>query len=172
MAFSSFKNKFLRKRNIVIALIVIEIASFPAAAKMLERLSVSEAPTASVVLIDAIKGRKRFAVASNAPFYISVNDVVGNVTVKIHKSGQIGQARFGDNAQMPGVALVCSTLTGEERVLYQSKRKTSLNQGEILSQAVIVAIHFEKSADPDFTIDVGTSDSRKAKSSVCLPKLV
>ena len=172
MAFNSFKNKLLKKRNILIALIAIELASFPAAAKMLKRLSVSEAPTASVVLIDSIKGRKRFAVASNAPFYVSANDAVGNVTVQIHKSGQIGKARFGDNAQMPGAALVCSTMNGEDRVLYQSKRKTSLNQGEILSQAVIVAIHFEQSANPDFTIDVGTPDSRKAESSDCLPRLV
>lgn len=171
MTFATFKKKFLKKRNILIALIAVELASFPAAAKIIERLSVSEAPAVSVVLIDAINGRKRFAVASNAPFFIQTDDLIGNVTVQIHKSGQIGQSRFGDNAQMPGVSLACSRVDEEEQVIYQSLRETSLDRGEILSQAVIVAIHYDEEISPSFHFDTGEADSHFAEQSDCRPIL-
>lgn len=167
MPFIRFSRKYLKKRYLVLALFAVELASLPAAAKIIERFSVIEAPTASVVLIDAVEGRKRFAVASNAPFYIRADNLSGPVSVKIHKSGKIGPTRFGDNAQMPGVALACSSLTGETRVVYQSQRETSLDRGEILSQAVVVAIHFEQETNPSFHIDVGEADSLLAERTAC-----
>jgi len=167
MALKWLKKTGLKKRYILSGLLGLELASLPAAAKILSQVSVSEKLTASVVLIDAKEGRKRYAVASNAPFYISADKVAGPVSVEIFKSGVIGSARFGDNAQMPGVALACSALNGEERVIYQSKRKTASGSGKILSQAVIVSIHFPDAFDPSFNIDVGESGSLKAPNSEC-----
>lgn len=167
MTFEDFKKTFFKKRYIIFGLIAMELASLPAAAKLINHYSVEEVSTASVVLIDKIEGRKRFAVASNAPFYISTEASVGLITVRIHKSGQIGLDRFGDNAQMPGAALACSSLNGERRTIYQSKRKTALNKGDILSQAVIVAVHYEDATDPTFKIDVGSPESPKAPLADC-----
>ena len=167
MALKWLKKTGLKKRYILLGLLCLELASLPAAAKILSQISVSEKPMASVVLIDAKNGRKRYAVASNAPFYISADKATGPVSVEVYKSGVIGSSRFGDNAQMPGVAVACSSPSGEESIIYQSKRKTALGSGKILSQAVIVAIQYSDEFEPDFKIDVGESGDLKAPKADC-----
>lgn len=171
MVLNWFRKTNIKKRYIALGLITLELASLPAAAKIIGRITESDKATASVVLVDSIDGRKRFAVATTAPFYVSVTDATGDISVNIHKSGRIGEVQFGDSAQMPGVALTCSYLTGEQHVIYQSERQTALRGGDILSQAVVVAIHFDKNLSPNFKIDVGTPDSPKARTSDCFAKL-
>lgn len=167
MVLKWLKHTGFKKRYILLGLLCLELASLPAAAKILSQISVSEKATASVVLIDSKDGRKRYAVATNAPFYISAEHTTGPVSVEVYKSGVIGSSRFGDNAQMPGAALACSSPSDKERVIYQSKRKTALGSGEILSQAVIVAIKYSDEFEPDFKIDVGDYSGLKAPNSKC-----
>ncbi len=171
MALKWLKKTGIKKRYILLGLLGLELISLPATAKILSQISISEKPTASVVLIDSKEGQTRYAVATNAPFYISAEHITGPISVKIHKSGVIGSARFGDNAQMPGAALACSFLNGEEQVIYQSKRKTASGTGKILSQAVIIAIQYSDEVEPSLKVNVGEPGIQIAPNSGCLATL-
>jgi hypothetical protein len=172
MVYQWLKKTGIKKRYIALGVIALELVSLPAAAKLIGQISFSETPNVSAVLIDSIAGRTRFAVASNAPFYISADNAVGEISIKIHKSGQIRKARFGDKAQMPGAAVVCSSLTGSQRlVVYQSDHQTALKDGEILDQAVIVALHYDETSSPNFKIEVGNPTYPFAKLTNCDAKL-
>lgn len=159
--------KLPKKRYIALGILALEIASLPAAAQIIDRVVFSVEPQTSAVLIDDIKGIKRFAVASNSAFYITAEDVIGDIRVEVRNSGTIGVARFGDNAQMPGAALSCSTMNFGQKTVYQAERKTAAEPGDVLSQAVMVIVEHDPEAEPVIRIKAGQSDKPVAVSNDC-----
>jgi hypothetical protein len=160
-----------KKRYIVLGVLALEIASLPAAAQIIDRVVFSVEPQASAVLIDDIDGVKRFAVASNSAFYVTAENVIGDIRVEVKNSGMIGSARFGNNAQMPGVALACSTMNLGPKTVYQAERKTAAMPGDILSQAVMVVVEHDPEADPVIRIKAGESKKPAADTVDCTSKL-
>jgi len=129
------KAKLPKKRYIALGVLLFELASLPAAAHIVMQNLPTEAPEqTNAVLIDETDSQQRYVVTSNAAFHIKANDFQGDIKVTLHKSGQVGQTRFGDNAQMPGAALSCATAfeTGVEE---NSNLKASQNCVEQLLDA-------------------------------------
>ncbi len=163
--------KLPKKRYLALGLLAIELASLPAAAQIIDRVAFTIEPQASAVLIDDIEGRKRYAVASNSAFFVTAESAIGNIMVTVHQSGDIGNTRFGDNAQMPGAALICSTLINGEETVYQAERKTAAKSGDILSQAVIVVVEHDPTANPVIRIKPGQANAPLANITDCATKL-
>lgn len=166
-----FREKMPKKRYIALGLLALEIASLPAAAQIIDRVVFSVEPQTSAVLIDDINGVKRFAVASNSAFYVTADSIIGDIRVEVYNRGEIGLANFGENAQMPGAALACSSMSFGQQTIYQAERKTAARPGDILSQAVIVSVEHDPDVDPVIKIKPGTSSSPAAQSTECSTKL-
>ena len=121
---------------------------------MVDRVSFS-APqkVASIKLQTKEIGLQRFVVASNAPFAIVTEDVTGEFTVSVRTKANINNQSIGDNAQFPGAAQSCAHVTSASpHKIYEAVRKTALKRGEVLSQAVVVDIHYNPELTPEFQI--------------------
>jgi len=142
-----------KKRYFAAAFIAVELASLPAAAHIVKTAAFKVKPTISAVEIPTAEaGVSRFIVVSNAPFTIRSADMVGDVDISIHQSGELNGSRFGDNAQLPGPASACAAITNSgESVIYQAKRKTAAKKGSTVSKAVVVEIKYDSAAAPVIT---------------------
>ncbi len=142
-----------KKRYIALALLASEIAALPAAAQIIHKVAFKIRPIVTAVEIPANEaGISRFMVVSNAPFTVRSADMIGEIDISVHKSGDINGSRFGDNAQMPGPKTTCASLTNPaETVIYQADQKTAISRGTPMSQAVIIQIQHDPSAAPNIT---------------------
>lgn len=153
MKFAHVKNLKGKKRYFVAAFLAVEIASLPAAAQIFSKVAFQARPIVTAVEIPTFEvGQSRFLVVSNAPFTIRSADMIGEIDVSVHKSGDMNGRRFGDNAQMPGPASHCASLAQpNDSVIYQAKRKTAAAPGSPVSQAVIVVVKYDESAAPQIS---------------------
>ena len=141
------------KGKLLLGWIALELAAIPAAAQMIERVSFAPAP--QVIVADArdnAPGFRSFLVASNTPFVVEVEQVVGDVEVEVFSNGYIGEMMYGANAQMPGAAKVCMTARLGMTRVYEAERKTAATRGNVQSHAVRVNVRFDKAADPAIRI--------------------
>ena len=144
----------MKKRYIAIGLIALDILCIPVAAQIIDRVSFSIPQHAvSTELPRNEAGVSNLVVSSNAPFILTVSNVVGEIDVTVKNSGAINSTRFGDNAQMPGPRNVCAMPTSAApAVIYAADRRTALKRGEILSQSVIITVRFPEGAEPEFKV--------------------
>jgi len=149
--FAVFKKaKLPKKRYIALGVLALELASLPAAAHIvLQSLETEVEPQTHAVLVDETTTQQRYVVTSNTPFHITANGFAGDIKVALHKSGQIGLSRFGDNAQMPGAALSCMSVNETNNVIYKSKRKITIKDGDPLSQAILIVVDFEDRSESE-----------------------
>ncbi len=149
----SLKRLSGKKRYIVAAIIAIECASLPAAAQIINKVVFQTRPTVTAVEIPTPEpGLSRFLVVSNAPFTVRSANMIGDIDLSVHKSGDINGQRFGDSAQMPGPQSGCASVSApSETTIYQAERKTAATRGTPLSQAVIMQIKYDPSAAPNIT---------------------
>lgn len=156
-----------KKRYIALGLLAIEFASLPAAAHIVMQSLPNQAiEQTNAVLLDESDTQKRYVVTSDNAFHISANDFKGHVNVSVQRSGNIGTMRFGENAQMPGAALSCSKVDDTSNTIYQSVRKITINDGNPLSQAVLVVIDYKPESDknptaPDILFTSGQSSAEQ-----------
>jgi len=139
-----------KKRYFVAAFIAVELASLPAAAQIINKVAFQVRPTVTAVEIPTAEvGKSRFLVVSNAPFTVRSADMVGEIKVSVHQSGEMNGNRFGDNAQMPGPNTACAVVTSpSQTVIYQAERKTAAKRGNPVSQAVVIQVKYDSSATP------------------------
>ncbi len=143
----------MKKRYFLISLIALELAALPAAAQILDKVVFSVPQKAIHVLVSDKPGVKKYAVTSNAPFAVTAQSAIGEFEVLIHGSGQINGQRFGDNAQLPGAAQSCSMVVSPApTAIYRAHQKTAAQAGSILSQTVIVEIHYDPALAPNIKI--------------------
>ena len=143
----------MKKRYWALGLLGLEIACWPAAAQILDRVSF-EAP-ARVVHVEFPKadGLSRIFVTSNAPFAITSEGQVSPFVVNVIPTGVIGGQAFGSNAQLPGEAQSCKTAVSADRtVIYEAHQKTARDKGDPVSQAVLVEIRYPQGLDPKFDV--------------------
>lgn len=152
--FAAIKRKFKKHKKWFIAALVLDILSIPAAAQMVDRVSFSvPQKVASVKLKTEELGLQRFVVASNAPFAIVTEDVSGEFNVTLRTKANINDQDIGENAQFPGAAQSCATVTNTApHKIYEAVRKTAQKPGEVLTQAVVVDINYDPSLTPEFKI--------------------
>ena len=94
----------MKKRYFILGLIAVELAAFPAAAQILDKVVFSAPQKAINVVVSDKPGVKKYAVSSNAPFAVTSQSAIGEFDIIVHGSGIINGQRFGDNAQLPGEA--------------------------------------------------------------------
>ena len=142
-----------KKRYIALALLASEIAALPAAAQIIHKVTFQIRPVVTAVEIPTTEaGMSRFMVVSNAPFTVRSANMIGEIDISVHKSGDINGSRFGDNAQMPGPKTTCASLTHPaETVIYQADQKTAISRGTPISQAVVIQIQHDPNAAPNIT---------------------
>jgi len=142
-----------KKRYIALTILAMELASLPAAAQIVNKVVFQVRPTVSAVEIPTPEaGLSRFLVVSNAPFTIRSANMVGDLDISVHQSGEMNGRRFGDNAQMPGPKTNCASVTHPaETVIYAADRKTAATPGTTLSQAVIIQIAYDSSVTPNIS---------------------
>lgn len=147
----------MKKRYLILGVLALELAALPAAAQMVDRVIFEVKPKVTAVEIPTpTAGKSRFLVASNAPFHVQSENVVGDLTVSVHKSGDLNGSRFGDNAQMPGDFETCVNVNQpHEATIYKAHQKTAQTRGPILSQAVIFEFSYDEIAQPVITFKAG-----------------
>ena len=161
LRFKTLKNAKRGAKWIVFLWIVTEIFAIPAAAAGLMHIWDSEG--SSYAAFDRVSfapfpqdtpGLQEFLVTSNVPFIISSEGAVGRFDVSLIQSGNLAEAKFGAQSQMPGPAQACSLTTSDkEQIIYTSNRKTELNEdAPTLERAVLVKIHYNSSAKANFTL--------------------
>lgn len=152
MANSIFK---IAKKNKALlgVVLALEVMSIPAAAKMADRVNFGTKPVVIVADVpSATPGQDSFLVSSNTPFVVEVGGVIGEVKVDIASGGHVGTLRYGENAQMPGVARACSMGRVGTVEAYRSERKTAASRGSVKSQAVRVNVRYDRVASPNIRI--------------------
>ena len=99
------------------------------------------------------KNDAKIMIASNAPFFITVQGIAGEICVQITLSGTMQGKKFGVNAQLPGHERTCRTLKStDKQVIYTANRKTALLPGSPLSQSIVAHISYTHDATPVFFI--------------------
>lgn len=147
----------MKKRYLILGVIALELAALPAAAQMVDRVVFEAKPKVTAIEIPTpTAGQSRFLVASNAPFHVHSRNVIGDMNVTVHQSGDLNGSRFGDNAQMPGENEACSNVKQpQDTVIYKAYQKTAQTRGPVLSQAVIFEFSYDQLAQPIITFKAG-----------------
>ena len=143
----------MKKRYWALGLIALEIACWPAAAQILDRVSFEAPPRVVHVEFPKADGLSRIFVTSNAPFAITSKGQVSPFVVNVIPTGVIGGQSFGENAQLPGEAQSCRTAVGVEKsIIYQAHQKTARAKGDPVTQAVLVEIRYPQGLNPEFDV--------------------
>lgn len=143
----------MKKRNILLAILAIEVLTIPVSAKVIDNILFSVPADAASVTLPGEPGMTQLVVVSNAPFVITSREAIAKMTLSVHVSGEINETRFGDNAQMPGPAKACVVTQNKDKsVIYTSELATALKRGEVLSKSVIVEINYPEDATPVFEV--------------------
>jgi len=151
-----------KKRYIALAIIGFEILSLPAAAQIVHRVAFDVKPQVLAVEIPTGEaGLSRYLVTSNDGFSVDAVDLIGDVQIGVHKSGMIaGQKRFGDAAQLPGLAKACSqSASSLSSPIYTATQKTAAEPGEVVDQAVIFEFRYDPAVTPSFKFNAGTKNT-------------
>lgn len=160
MAFK-FKSRF-KKRYWLAGIIALEVATIPVSAQIIGKISsfqksLRTTPVVSV-LIDETPGQKRYAIASQYPFYVSANNFEGPININLDTKAIIGGIKFGEIAQLPGKAKSCTIVQSPKQTIYQSERGTYTHEGHVTTQAVIMTVSFDTKDTPDINISGGAAD--------------
>jgi len=158
-----------KKRYIVLGLLGLELMSLPAAAQIVHKTAFEARPIVTAVEIPTTElGVSRFFVSSNAGFDIKANNIAGDVSVKVHVSGQFSpEHRFGDAAQLPGPKTTCAHAATANAAIYKADRKTALRErANTTDRAVIFEITYDPTQKPDFNFVAG--QDRNAALSSCI----
>ena len=151
------KNMSLKKK-LLLGWLALELMSLPiaipAAAQMVDKVMFSAPPRAVFVEINPQAGVSQLIVASNAPFRITTQGAVGELSVTLSVNGQINGTPFGTKAQNPGPALGCVfAASAMPTPLYTAARKTAERRGEVIEQAVMVEISYDPALSPTFKVE-------------------
>jgi len=155
-----------KKRYIAMAIIGVELLSLPAAAQIVHRAMFEVKPQVVAVEIPTDEaGLSRFLVTSNDGFGVDALDLIGDVKVAVRKNGSLsGVSRFGDAAQLPGEATLCAeSYSALGSPIYAANRKTAMEPGEVVDQAVIFEFRYDASASPTFLFKPGTDGALPPK---------
>lgn len=130
--------------------------SVPAIAQVVQNVSFSAPPRAVHVALPTDPGVSRFMVATNAPFYVTSSDVLGDIEVRVITNGTVNGNAFGTKAQTPGAPSQCHTAQNKsESLIYAAERKTAREPGEVIDQAVLVEVFYPKFTTPNIQIIAG-----------------
>ena len=150
-----------KKRYLVMGWLGLELLTLPAAAQIVNRVSFEIPPMVTAVEIPTPEaGVSRFLVASNAGFSVKANDVVGDIQIGVHVSGNLhASSRSGDAAQLPGLKNSCAQATGLGSDIYLADRKTAAVKGTPAEQAVIFEFNYDAEAQPSFKFVPGVENA-------------
>ncbi|NNE57628.1 MAG: hypothetical protein HKN36_05930 [Hellea sp.] len=141
----------VKKRYIILGIALFELASLPAAAKIISEMEYKPKGNVITATIESPPGVQRFFVNSNVPFTITSQDYDGEAQTSIFAAGRIGDVNFGQNARLPGPALACShTQQGARNIIYQSERSTFETAGGPIEESVLVSIRYDSDENPTF----------------------
>lgn len=137
-----------------VLLLVILIQASQSIAGTSDRVSFQISPKVVSQILDSGDGETRLLIASNSAFKINATGLIGEVNITIETSGQVGGSRYGGASQLPGQKATDVFLTSAfETPIYRSTRKTALDSGKPIDQAVLVRISYEGSPHPVFTVE-------------------
>ena len=156
-----------KKRYLALGIIVIELASLPAAAKIIHTAAFQTKPRVLAAEIPTSEpGVSRFLVNSNDGFGVEVEGFIGDVKTVVYESGTLAsKRRFGDEAQLPGPAHACAqSLSNQASPVYQAVRKTELSDAHVVDQAVVFEFRYKAQVKPNFKFTPGKAsvDAQKA----------
>jgi len=151
------KNMSLKKK-ILLGWLALEIISLPiaipAAAQMVDKVMFAVPPRAVLVEINPQAGVSQLIVASNAPFTLTSEGAIGELSVKLSVNGHINGTPFGTKAQHPGPANDCVFApSAAPAQLYLGTRKTAVNRGEVIDQAVMIEVSYDPALKPEFKVE-------------------
>ena len=166
------------KKKILLAWLGLEVITLvfglPAAAQIIDKVMFKSVPRAAYVETMIAPGKIEILVASNAPFVILSQGVIGEMQMEFSVNGSINGVRYGRNAQNPGAVTPCVLpVTSAPSILYKAVRKTAANRGEVIEQAVKFTVYFDPDMTPDFTVKTLNQDIAKRASiaPLCRPDL-
>lgn len=150
------------KKKIFFTWVALEIVALPiaipATAQIVERIAFSFPPRIAAVELESKPGISRYVVATNAPFAVISEGVIGQIDVDIQVHGMINKTPFGTKAQSPGAKDACVTsLSPAPSIIYQAERKTAARRGEVLEQAVIVEMRYDPALEPKLRFEAAKS---------------
>jgi uncharacterized protein YuzE len=149
-----------KKRWVLLALLGVELASLPAAALVVQGALMDKGETVTAVEIPTAEpGHSRYLVTSTAGFGVDAINLEGDVLITVHVSGNIsGVSRFGDAAQLPGTAHICSeSYNALGAPVYLAERTTAAQDGTAVERAVIFEMRYAADATPEFVFKPGTA---------------
>lgn len=166
------KDMTFKTRYLLAALIAAEIIAIPVSAQIIDRVAFTVPQRVVSVPFPPEAGITKFLVSSNAPFAIISENAVGEFDISVKVSGILNGNRFGANAQMPGAATACAAQTAPSATkLYEADRKTAVQKGEILTQAVIIEIRYDADIQPNLSIITQDKAKKIAAGMACETKL-
>lgn len=156
-----------KKRYIALGIIAVELASLPAAAKIIHMAAFQTKPRVLAAEIKTSEpGVSRFLVNSNDGFGVEIEGFIGEVKTTVYESGTLAsKRRFGDEAQLPGAAKSCAqSLSNQANPVYQAVRKTELGDAHVVDQAVVFEFRYKAQVKPNFKFTPGKAkvDALKA----------
>ena len=147
-----------KKRYIALGIIAVELASLPAAAKIIHMAAFQTKPRVLAAEIPTSEpGVSRFLVNSNDGFGVEVEGFIGDIKTTIYENGTLAsKRRFGDEAQLPGAAKSCAqSLSNQDQPIYQAIQKTELTDGHVVDRSVVFEFHYDPQAKPSFEFTAG-----------------
>ena len=143
--------------KVLIGWLAIELAALPfalpALASFKHRVSLKVEQKAIAVPLPPLPGERRFLVASNGPFSVIADNVIGELSVSLTQSGEASGVSYGSKSQLPGESSACGFVTAPRPTrIYTALTKTAQSRGTVTEQAVLVTIKFDPETSPDLTI--------------------
>lgn len=150
------------------------IIALPAAAQIVDHVFFRAVPRAAHVVTQIRPGESEILIASNAPFVILTKGAIGDMQVSLSVQGRVNGVAYGQNAQSPGPARTCaSAVSPAPSIIYQARRKTAANRGEVIAQAVKFTISYNPALHPKFQVKTLDQDAAKTAQSAspCHPEV-
>lgn len=166
------KNITSKATYLAIGLVALELASIPVSAQIIKKVTFSEPQKVIAVPFPPKLGVTKFLVASDVPFAIIAENAIGEFHINITARGKLNGRHFGSNAQMPGLATLCTTQSSYNPTkIYEAARKTAAKEGDILTQAVIVEIRYDEDTKPTLKVVTEKKARKMSSASICTSKL-
>lgn len=143
----------MKPRYFLFALIGFELIALPASAGIVGKVFSNLTQHAVVTELPRQPGVAKLVISSNGPFVITAENMSGDIDLNLVQKGKIYTTHFGDNTQAPGPEKACATLgNSNAAIIYTADKATSIEDGEILSQSIVMEVSYAYDAQPVFKV--------------------
>jgi len=130
------------------------MASSAAQANVSDRVAFQVPKKVFTKTLPSVPGVTRILLATNTPYVIRSEGVIGEMQIDFEGQGQVQGKNFGSKSQVPNHTQSCMYLDQPfETPLFVSQNRTASQAGRPLEQAIVIVVTHDPMVTPNLTVD-------------------